>query len=85
MPETGSCCRSKSNLIRLYGDQCPKTLMDILENCNYTNFIQEPCNKITQQNIFSRYCKVSQLTCVVKEYYQTPCSYVDNIIQVCNI
>ena len=69
----------------MYGNQCPEHVMDVLNNCNYTHFIQEPCNRESQQNYFSRYCKVSQLNCIIREYYQTPCSFPENVIQVCNI
>ena len=71
------CCLSPSNMLKSFGKECPETSEDtvnLIKSCNFTPFIEQKCVVDFQQRKNSRYCKTSQTSCILQDFYYSPCN-----------
>ena len=85
--QSSFCCLSATNLLSSYGADCPKSSKNIFEHyvsCTFSSVIVGDCNGKTAQRTNSRFCKISDIKCVLEEYFQSPCDFPNKKMNVCN-
>ena len=86
--QSSVCCLSATNLLSSYGADCPKLSKNIFEKyvaCTFSSIIVGQCNGKTALRASSRFCKISNINCVLEEYFQSPCDFPNKKINVCNL
>ena len=71
------CCLSTSNMMKSFGSNYPVTseeLLNLSKSCNFTPFIEQKCVIDLQMRKFSRFCKTSQSSCILREIFSSPCT-----------
>ena len=67
------CCQNQSIYTEYLGDDCGRFIENSNSDCSFTeSFAVNPCSKTNFQDV-SRFCKVSNVSCVVKNHFITGC------------
>ena len=82
-----SCCLSKFNILKIFGAGCPDKSLQTLQqmsHCSFSPFIEGKCNNVHKLQTHSRYCKIKNSSCVIQEYFNSPCKNY-NKMDVCDM
>ena len=82
------CCLSTTNILSSFGSDCPHSSMDLSQlskQCAFSTFFEGRCNQVTSQRLTSRFCKSENSSCILQEYFQTPCDFPQQLLNVCNL
>ena len=82
-----SCCLTASTILKSYGQDCPTSSEEIFENaqsCQFSKSIPGKCNYDSHQTKVSQFCRASNISCVIQQYFHSSCVAPDDILRVCD-